>query len=405
VEAKHESSLAQVKREQEIAISIQAELSALQQSFAEYIEKGNVKTNTSSPSESVVAELKIQLEEKELLLQKLHEEVESIRQDRDSLVCAKDDMLVAHQMEHSNTLQECTKYKAKVSTLEQQIQASKSEVLQLTSVKDELEESLSKSNAQVMHLQESLITKEKEHKQSTAQWKEQLATCEKDLKKEITCLKQQLSQEQAKVKDLERQCIQTQEHALQQISKLAEDLKPDKGCKEELLIAKDQILRLDNTISSLQHGMKQQLLNKETELQRLEHTIETCHQDLNLCLIEKTNAENTTVALQTKATNFKKQLEETESSLAAAENKNQLLLDEKLNLSQKVEVLSDENKCSREKASSVEGALKNEVGKVTQLLDNEKRRSNAYKAKAVEAHEKNVKAKELLNNIASPQNK
>lgn len=402
--AKHESSLSQVKREQEIATSIQTELTALQQSFAEYIEQGNAKNNGST-SESVVAELKIQLEEKELLLQKLQEEVMSVRQDRDSLVCEKDELLVAHQTEHGNTLQECAKYKAKVSTLEQQVQEFKTEALQLSTFKAELEDTLKSTQAQLVHLQESLITKEKEHKQSTAQWKEQLATCEKDLKKEITCLKQQLAEEQAKAKDLERQCIQTQEHALQQISKLAEDLKPDKGYKEELLVVTDQNLRLDNTISSLQQDMKQQLLGHQTELQRLEHTIETCHQDLNLCLIEKTNAENTTVALQTKATNFKKQLEETESSLAAAENKNQLLLDEKLHLSQKVEVLSEENKCTQEKASSVEGALKNEVVKVNQLLDKEIRKSNAYKAKAVEAHEKNLKAKEMLNNIASPQNK
>ena len=403
MKANQESSLSQVKREQETATSIQAELTALQQSFVEYIEQGNAKTNTSS--ESVVAELKIQLEEKELLLQKLHEEVKSIRQNRDSLLCAKHEMLVAHQTEHSNTLQECTKYKAKVSTLEQQIQEFKTEALQRTTFKDELEDTLKSTQVQLVHLQESLITKEKEHKQSTTQLKEQLATCEKDLKKEIIGLKQQLSEEQTKLKDLERQCIQTQEHALKQISKLAEDLKPDERCKEELLVAKDQILRLDNTISSLQQDMKQQLHDHQTELQRLEHVVESCHQDLNLCLIEKTNAEKNTAAEQQKSTIFQKQLEETESSLATTENKYQLLTDEKQKLSQKIEVLSDENKCTQEKASTVEGALKDEVGKVTRLLDNEKRRSNAYKAKAVEAHEKNIKAKELLSNIAAPQNK
>lgn len=403
MEAKYDASLSQVKREQEIATSIQAELTALQQSFAEYIEQGNAKTNTSS--ESVVAELKIQLEEKELLLQKLQEEVKSVRQDRDSLVCEKDELLIAHQTEHGNTLQECAKYKAKVSTLEQQIQEFKTEALQLTTFKDELEDTLKSTQAQLVHLQESMITKENEHKQSTTQWKEILARSETDLKKEITFLKQQLAEEKTKAKDLERQCIQTQEHALKQISKLAEDLKPDEGCKKELLVVKDQNLRLDNTISSLQHDMKQQLLDHQTELQRLEHTIETCHQDLNLCLIEKTNAEKNTAAEQMKATNFQKQLEETESSLATTDNKYQLLLDEKQKLSQKVEVLSDENKCTQEKASSVEGALKNEVGKVTRLLDKEIRRSSAYKEKAVEAHEKNLKAKEMLNNIASPQNK
>ena len=261
------------------------------------------------------------MEEKELLLQKLHEEVKSIQQARDSLVCAKDEMLKAHQTEHSSTLQECANYKAKVSTLEQQIQEFKTEALQLSTFKDELEDSLSKSSAQLVHLQESLITKEKEHKQNTTQWKEQLANAEVDSKKEITCLKQQLNEEQTKVKDLERQCIQTQEHALQQVAKLAEDLKPDERCKEELLIAKDQILRLDNTISSLQQDMKQQLLDHQTELHKLEHAIESCHQDLNLCLIEKTNAEKSATSQQTKATNFQKQLEETESSLASTENK------------------------------------------------------------------------------------
>ena len=40
-----------------------------------------------------------------------------------------------------------------------------------------------------------------------------------------------------------------------------------------LLVAQDQIIRLDNTIANLQMEKNNSLLNHEAELQRLEHAI------------------------------------------------------------------------------------------------------------------------------------
>ena len=57
-----------------------------------------------------------------------------------------------------------------------------------------------------------------------------------------------------------------------------------------------------------------------------------------------------------------------------------------------------------EKAEA-EGNLHKEVSNVKQQLEKEKRRSSAYKTKAMEAHERSIKAKELFDNICTSPSK
>ena len=85
------------------------------------------------------------------------------------------------------------------------------------------------------------------------------------------------------------------------------------------------------------------------------------------------------------------------------------MIDEKTKLSQTVEDLNYEKssleskvKCTLEQA---EGNLRKEVSNVKQQLEKEKRRSSAYKTKAMEAHERSIKAKELFDNICTSPSK
>jgi hypothetical protein len=79
------------------------------------------------------------------------------------------------------------------------------------------------------------------------------------------------------------------------------------------------------------------------------------------------------------------------------------LNDEKDALRNKLKCASEDMRLLKEREASerekIEGALKNEVGKVRQELAKEKRRSNAYKSKALESHRRSVQAKEVLDSL------
>lgn len=249
-------------------------------------------------------------------------------------------------------------------------------------------------------LQETLTNKEESFKQRIDQLTTERAQSKSGYKKQLDSTNILLSEEQTKSKELERQCLATQEHAMQQIASLAKDLKPKDDSKEMLLVvAQDQIIRLDNTIANLQMEKNNSLLNHEAEVQRLEHAIESCHKDLNLCLIDKAAAEKCNAVERTKAIQFQKDLGLVNESLQKVNNKYQLLVDEQIKLSQQINTLSEENASMENKAMCKLAKATSEQKKIVQQLEKEKRRSNAYKNKAVEAHKRGVKAKELLDDI------
>ena len=100
LQVRHDASQAQMEREKEIAQSFQKELISLQQSFADHIkENGKNNISSSTSSEAIIRDLKIQLESKELILQKLQCEVKDMQKTRDDVVCAKDELIVSHQAE------------------------------------------------------------------------------------------------------------------------------------------------------------------------------------------------------------------------------------------------------------------------------------------------------------------
>ena len=90
-----------MEREKEVAESYQMEITLLQQGFAEYVEEGNAKPDCSASLETTMArDLKLQLEEKELQLEKMHHEVKSAIKARDDAICANDELIVSQQAEH-----------------------------------------------------------------------------------------------------------------------------------------------------------------------------------------------------------------------------------------------------------------------------------------------------------------
>ena len=241
-------------------------------------------------------------------------------------------------------------------------------------------------------LQETLTNKEERFKQRIDQLTTERAQSKSEYKKQLDSTHLLLSEERTKSKELERQCLATQEHAMQQIASLAKDLKPKDDSKEMLLVAQDQIIRLDNTIANLQMEKNNSLLNHKAEARGLEHAIEACHKDLNLCLIDKAAAEKCNAVERTKAI-------QSNESLQKLNNKYQLLVDEQIKLSQQINTLSEENASMENKAMCKLAKATSEQKKIVQQLEKEKRRSNAYKNKAVEAHKRGVKAKELLDDI------
>ena len=99
LQVRHDASQAQMEREKEIAQSFQKELASLKQSFADHIEENGKNNISSTSSEAVIRDLKIQLENKELTLQKLQCEVKDMQKTSDDVVCAKDELIVSHQAE------------------------------------------------------------------------------------------------------------------------------------------------------------------------------------------------------------------------------------------------------------------------------------------------------------------
>ena len=84
-----------------------------------------------------------------------------------------------------------------------------------------------------------------------------------------------LVEEQEKTKQLKRQCLESQEHVLEQINNLTKYLKKDNDSKGTILVAQEQISKLQNTIPDMQCEIKCQINNHLAKIQRLELSIQS----------------------------------------------------------------------------------------------------------------------------------
>lgn len=303
----------------------------------------------------------------------------------------------------------------KNQTLDRRIEAIGKDLTPTISSKAEVEESLRRANKELACLRESVIVKEEGHQQHIEQVSKEALQSELKMKKQLALVNTMLVEEQDKTKTLERQCLETQEYALKQISNLARDPKQVDDSKENLLIAQDQIRKLEQTITGLQCEMKRHLNNHLTEVQRLQHACESCHKDLNFVLLEKKETDRDAAAVREKLAQSQKILDDSKSSVRKLENEHQALRDERLKLSEKIDNLNNENEALREKIrctledvhllkderENAVGSLRQEVGRINDELEKEKRRSQAYKSKALDAHSRSIKAKEVLDSLCN----
>ncbi|KAL9186785.1 hypothetical protein ACHAXT_010505 [Thalassiosira profunda] len=395
----------QVDRERDVAEAFQKEIASLQEAFAARIEDSKKSNASSASSEALVRELKLKLEEKELELEKLQQEVKEKQKAKDATVLLKDEAAVSHQAELGRTIRERATHEANAQALEKQLQSAKKEANSASSSKAELGESLKRTQKELERLQEIMTSKEERFAQETEKLRLSLAQSETQLKKQLMEAEAAFADEQAKTKELERRCLDTHEKALKQIAVLSDDLKRD-DCSEKLLAAQDQIVRLENACSSLQSQMKRLAVDQIAEVQRLQHACETVHKDLNIVLLEKKDTDKSAASERNKVARGRKELEQAEQLLLQQEEKLQLLADDKIKLAQEVEGLRSDNSLLGRKAKAASDrerdadALRGEVEKVSiQQLAKEKRRSNAYKGKALEAHRRSQEAKEVLHTL------
>ena len=179
----------------------------------------------------------------------------------------------------------------------------------------------------------------------------------------------------------------TQDHAMKQVDKLAKELDREDH-SEKLIIARDQIVKLENTCLNLQHEIKQSAGKHQAEIQRLEHACESTHKDLSLVLFERKESDKIVNTEKLKRDHLRKEFEASERSLLKLE-------EQKMKLTQKLEDLERSLKTTMTEAD----VLKEQASKAKELLKKEQHRSQAYKTKALEAHKRSIEAKEVLDQL------
>lgn len=288
----------------------------------------------------------------------------------------------------------------KVTQLERRLQAAKKDALYAASSKAEFEAQLNSAKKELDRLRDALARKEDIHKKETEKLRESVVRSEQELKKQLAAASSLLVLEQAKVKDLERACCETQDRAMMQIAELAKGLKRDDK-SEQLLVARDKIVKSEQQISNLKADLNQLKLDHAAEVTRLQHAIESCHKDLSLVILEKNEKERLVTSADNKLREKNAELEESRRMLAKSDEKHQAAMDKNQRLCQTIEELKVENASLEEKDSRAAANCE----KAARALKEEQRRSAAYKDKAIQAHRRSVKAKEVLDSLCSPDKK
>ena len=84
------------ERERIVAESIRKEINSLQQALAEQIKRSD---NCTTSTEVIARDMKHQLAERDLRLEKLNQEVKSMQKARDDAISNKDELAASHQVE------------------------------------------------------------------------------------------------------------------------------------------------------------------------------------------------------------------------------------------------------------------------------------------------------------------
>ena len=253
---------------------------------------------------------------------------------------------------------------------------------------DELRETLS--------VRESLCLKEKEA------LRKEMADKEVLLKSRLMEGEKMLLEEQGHVKELHQQFVDSHNQALGQVKDLEEDINRDDAMESQLVETREQLLRSEATISSLRDEIKVGKSDHRNEVERFEFALAGQTKDLDLVRTEKKHLERHITTLYQKSNRLQSSLEKAETALGRAQEENMVIVqdtkrnrDTNSHLQERLTALAAEMtllKSQLAKERELSATLKTQVGR-------ERKRGGLYKEKALEAHQKSLEAKSLLEEL------
>lgn len=240
--------------------------------------------------------------------------------------------------------QECTKIESKNRILECRLATNEKTINDTSKHTLELEEKLDWMSKEQNRLQSCLALKEAANDAEVNKFRNESIQSKAELTKQLSAVKVLLVEEQEKSKRLEQRCVETHEHALNQIMELSKGLEKRDDCAVKLIIAEDTITKLENVVTVYHDDKLQANRDHDAECQRLQHAIETCHQELSLAVMERREFMKICDAEKARSEQLQKDLVLCEASLKRCEEKCQLLEGEKSKLS----TLVEEHLCQKE---------------------------------------------------------
>ena len=388
-------------REAADATSLRQEIASLQHLYTEHLEVEKSNQTLNHPDK--VRELLQKLSEKDLFTEKLSDEAKEMRKARDAAVARCDELSAKHHLEHGKALRECAKHEAKCTALQERILIAERDANETSALANELENDLAKATKDISRLKCALDAKKAEHEESMKQLRQDKKQCDHELRTQLLQAQQLLAEEQDKATKAEQDLKEAHDHHIQCIKKVAAEFEGNRGdAEEQLVAAQAQIQRIENKFSDLQQKKNHQAESHQAEMQRLKHACESCHKDLNLALLQKEEMSKMCEAMSAKALQQTKQLEEVERKLMKTDEQHQLLGNEKEIMRRQLDELSLEKANLHERLQIISDqtlAATKEAEKRANQVVKEQRRSEAYKEKALEAHQRNIEAKRLLESL------
>ena len=249
-------------------------------------------------------------------------------------------------------MQECAKYEALSKTLQERLLIAEREVNESASVMKGLEETLASANEQIGQYKDALETMKIEHTDELARLRQSMTRSDQELRVELSRAQKLLADEEAKNARNEASYEEAHKRHIQSIKQLTKEFEGNNDdTKEKLLTAQDIIRQIENKLSNLE-GEKLQH-NHQTDMQRLKHACESCHNDLNLALLQKEEISKMCETMSLKASQQTTQLEVLEREALQSDEQCEQLKNEKMGMQRKMEELVLENKALEERVQLV----------------------------------------------------
>lgn len=296
----------------------------------------------------------MQLNERELSLSYLQEQMKFVEKERDDANTAKDALLASHKSEVSALMQEQAKLGSKSKILENRLESNEKVISEAAICRKELEEKLKIAMKEVDRLGNYKET----HEVEIAKLRDDASKSTAESAKHLSALRLALSEEKEKSKRLEKRCNEINEHTIKRIGELAKSLENHDDSAEKLIIAKDEIIRLENAVTRLQEQQLQTARDHDAECQRLQHAMEACQNEIRLRIIEANEVTKECAVEKSRSKQLQKELISCEASIKKYEQRCQSLEAEKKMLTDLVEDLNNEKQALQIKIEDLSNQTK-----------------------------------------------